>query len=98
MIAIHGMRRRDSRAAGPFLGNCLSYLGGKACIGPFKTLNGGTVHLEEVISRSDSQAIVNCYGHISRLSRLALSHILSPEKGIANYPRRRRFSSVPPET
>ncbi len=98
MIAIHGMRRRGSRAAGLFLGNCLSYFGGKACIGPFTTLNGGKVHLEEVMSRSDSQAIVNCYGHISRLPTLALSHILSPEKGIANYPRRRRFSSVPPET
>ena len=76
----------------------LAILGGEACIGPFTTLNGGKVHLEEVMSRSDPQAIVNCYGHISRLPTLALSHILSPEKGIANYPRRRRFSSVPPET
>ncbi len=65
-------------------------------MGPFTTLNGGTVHLEEVISRSDSQAIVNCYGHISRLPTLALSHIISQEKRIANYRRRRRFSSVPP--
>ena len=96
MIAIHGMRRRGSRAAGLFLGNCLSYFGRKAGIGPFMTLNGGTVHLEEVMSRSDSQAMVNCYGPASRLPTLALSHILSPEKGIANYRRRRCFSSVPP--